>query len=135
MWTFLACPAPGGGRPMERFVEELGVEAENNLTATLELLQVAERKYWVRPQFDILHGPDYGRMGEVRFSGDKKTYRIFGYFGPGRLQFTLLSGHVKKRDLKHEMDLAAKRRDFAESNQGLLYEFTVERGTSEEAGE
>jgi hypothetical protein len=64
-------------------------------------------------------------MGEIRFNGDDKTYRIFGFFGPERLQFTLLAGHEKKRDLKHEMDLAATRRDFAESNPQLLYEFTI----------
>lgn len=44
MWKFLACPSPGGGRPLDRFVEGLGFEAETNLTATLELLQAAERK-------------------------------------------------------------------------------------------
>jgi hypothetical protein len=125
MWTFLACPAPGGGRPLDRFLGELDVEAEVNFTAALELLQVVDRRYWVRPQFDTLHGPNYQGMGEIRFDGDKKTYRVFGFFGPARLQFTLLSGHIKKRDMKHEMDLAAKRRAFAEANRGLLYEFTV----------
>ena len=129
-WTFLACPATGGGRPLDRFMAELGFEAENSFTATLELLQAVERRYWVRPQFDILQGSKYQRMGEIRFSGDDKTYRVFGFFGPMRLQFTLLSGHVKKRNMKHEMDLASKRRDFAEANQELLYEFTVETGAS-----
>ena len=42
---------------MDRFLEGLGIESEVNFTATLELLQAVERKYWVRPQFDILHGP------------------------------------------------------------------------------
>jgi len=127
MWTFLACPAPGGGRPLDRFVEELGVEAENNFSAVLEALQVIERKYWIRPQFDVLHGDNYGKMGEIFFDGDQKTYRVFGYFGPRnrRLHFTLLLGCEKKRNLKHEMDLAAKRRDFAEENPGLLYGFTI----------
>jgi hypothetical protein len=42
-----------------------------------------------------------------------------------RLQFTLLHACEKKRNLKREMDLAAKRRDFAEANEELLYAFTV----------
>ncbi len=133
MWTLLACPAPGGGKPIDKFVTELGVEAETSLSATLELLLAVERKYWIRPQFDVLHGEKYARMGEVRFDGDNKTYRLFGYFGPNRLQFTLLLGCIKKRDLKHEMDLAAKRRDFADVNQRTLYEFTIEAGPEEEA--
>jgi hypothetical protein len=132
MWTFLACPAPGGGRPLDRFVQDLGDEAVNNLTAVLEALQVIERKYWIRPQFDVLS--DYSKMGEIRFDGDKKTYRVFGYFGPQnrRLHFTLLLGCEKKRNLKHEMDLAARRRDFAEQNVGLLYAFTIKSRPSPE---
>ena len=125
MWTILACAAPGGGRPIDRFVADLGAEAENNLVATLDYLRLVERKYWIRPQFDVLHGESYARMGEVRFGGDSKTYRIFGYFGPDRLQFTLPDGCEKKRNLKPEMDLAARRRDFAEANQAFLYEFTI----------
>jgi hypothetical protein len=38
----------------------------------------------------------------------------------------MLWGCEKKRNLKHEMDLAAKRRDFAEENKKLLYELTFE---------
>jgi hypothetical protein len=135
MWKLLACPAPGGGHPVDRFVAGLGIQAEVNLTATLELLLAVERKYWGRPHFDVLHGKQYKSIGEVRFNGEGKTYRLFGYFGPKQLHFTLLLGCEKKRDLKHEMDLVAKRRDFAEANPGLLYEFTVEGRATQEAGE
>ena len=123
MWTFFACPAPGGGRPMNRFIADLGVEGETAFAAVVDGLRLLERKYWTRPQFDVLHGKRYQGMGEIRFDGDAKTYRVFGYFGPNKLQFTMLMGHEKKRSLKHEMDLAAQRRDFAEANTGLLYEF------------
>jgi hypothetical protein len=126
MWVFLACPAPGGGRPLDRFVGELGPEAENELSAVLDILRALERKYWTRPTFDLLHGKKYRGMGEIRFYGDNKTYRILGFFGPNRLQFTLLLGTEKKRSLKHEMDEASKRRKFAEENQQLLYAFTFE---------
>ncbi len=110
---------------MDRFLSELGFEAETNFIATLEMLQVVERKYWTRPQFDVLHGDNYVGMGEIRFDGEDKTYRVFGFFGPNKKDFTLLTGCEKKRDLKHEMDRAAKRRDFAKINARLLYEFTV----------
>ena len=125
MWTYLACPAPGGGRPIDRFVAELGPEAENDMAAVLDTLRVLERKYWTRPQFDVLHGKKYSGMGEVRFDGENKTYRAFGFFGPSRFQFTLLSGCEKKGNLKHEMDEAAKRKKFAESHATLLYAFTI----------
>jgi hypothetical protein len=110
---------------MDRFIAGLGPEAENDMAAVLDTLRVLDRKYWSRPQFDVLHGKKYLGMGEVRFDGENKTYRVFGFFGPSRLQFTLLSGCEKKRSLKHEMDEAAKRKKFAELNSGLLYAFTI----------
>ena len=125
LWTFLACPAPGGGRPISRFLLQLGPEAENDLSA-IDNLGVLGRRYWRRPQFDELTGKKYKGMGEVRFDGEKKTYRLFGYFGPKRFQFTFLLGCEKKRSLKHEMDEAAKRKKFAEENEALLYAFTFE---------
>jgi hypothetical protein len=85
---------------------------------------VLDRQYWRRPQFDVLRGKNYKGMGEVRFDGEKKTYRLFGYFGPKRFQFTFLLGCEKKRSLKREMDEAAKRKKFAEKNEKLLYAFT-----------
>jgi hypothetical protein len=121
LWRVLACPAPGGGRPVDRFVLGLGPQAENAFTVVLGDLSTLDRRFWLRPQFDVLHG--YPGMGEIRFDGEAKTYRVFGYFGPRRLQFTLLNGYEKKRNMKHEMDEAAKRMRFAEENEGSLYEF------------
>lgn len=105
---------------------ELGPEAENDLTAILEILAVLKREDWVRPHFDVLHGKKYKGMGEVRFDGEDKTYRLFGYFGPKRLHFTFLLGCEKKRSLKSEMDEAEKRKRFAEKNERLLYAFSFE---------
>ena len=126
LWTFLACPGSGGGRPVDRFIAELGPEAENDLSAILDALRVLDRKYWNRPQFDVLHGEKYKGMGEVRFDGENKTYRLFGYFGPARLHFTFLLGCEKKRDLKHEIEEAEKRMRFAKEHEHLLYAFTFE---------
>ena len=124
MWRFQACPAPGGGRPIDRFIAGLGPEAENDLTAILEQLQVLKREDWGRPQFDVLHGKKYKAMGEIRFDGENKTYRLFGYFRPYE-RFVFLLGFEKKGSLRHEMDEAWKRKKFAESNEGLLYAFTI----------
>jgi hypothetical protein len=125
-WTLFACPAPGGGRPISKFLFQLGPEAENDLAAILDNLRVLERQYWRRPQSDVLTGKKYKGIGEVRFDGEKKTYRLFGYFGPRRFQFTFLLGCEKKGSLKHEMDEAVKRKKFAEENETLLYAFTFE---------
>jgi hypothetical protein len=134
MWTILACPSPGGGRPLNRFVADLGPQAENGFAAVLDVLRTLDRRFWTRPQFDLLHGKKYKGLGEIRFDGESKTYRVFGYFGPDRFHFTLLLGCEKKRSLKHEMDEAAKRKKFAEENHGVLYVFTFETIPSRKAG-
>ncbi len=124
----MACPAPGGGKPVDEFRDKLEEEAYQNFYAVLDGLAKIERNFWRRPQFDVLHG--YPNMGEILFSGDKKTYRVFGYFGPRRKHFTMLAGHEKKRALDEKMKLADKRRKFAERNEDLLYEFTFEEESS-----
>jgi hypothetical protein len=49
---------------------------------------------WRRPDFDLLSGKMKG-VGEIRFKVDKQ-YRILGFFGPGRNDFTMLIGASKK---------------------------------------
>ena len=82
MWTFLACPAPGGGRPLDRFLDELDVEAEANFSATLELLQVMDRRYWVRPQFDTLHCINYQGMGRLGLMETRKPIGSLPFLAP-----------------------------------------------------
>ena len=113
---------------MDEFRDQLGEETYQNFYALLDGLGRLKRHFWRRPQFDVLHG--YPNMGEIIFSGDGKTYRVFGYFGPPRKHFTMLAGHVKKRGLDKEMKLADRRRKFAEANEDLLYEFTFEEEPS-----
>lgn len=122
---------------MDQWQQGLEVESFNRFAATLEHLEVLPRAFWRRPQFDVLHGNQYRGMGEVRFKGDRKVYRVFGWFGPQRMQFTLLHGCVKQRsDLTAEMELARQRRDLVIA-QGwtVLYDFTLQTGTPTEPEE
>jgi hypothetical protein len=130
VWTFLACPNPGGGKPINRFIQGLGDEALADLINVMSFLEHLDRDQWKRPEFDVLTGVNYRGMGEIRFYGERKKYRLFGYFGPSRLHFTLLHGTVKKGSVKKDLDTAAKRRDWAEANQGELYAFNFEAKSS-----
>jgi hypothetical protein len=64
------------------------------LEVALEYLVQRPRDEWRRPEFDLLSGK-MREVGEIRFKVDKQ-YRIFGFFGPGRSDFTLLVGASKK---------------------------------------
>jgi hypothetical protein len=69
-------------------------EVRAALDAALEYLIQRPRNEWRRPEFDLLSGK-MREIGEIRLKADKE-YRIFGFFGPGRSDFTLLIGASKK---------------------------------------
>jgi hypothetical protein len=136
-WRFLAFQYFPESRPLDDWYEGLELESFNKFSAVLEHLEVLPRNYWRRPHFDVLHGDQYHGMGEIRFKGDHKVYRVFGWFGPERLQFTLLHGCIKQRsDLTAEMELARRRRDLVITHRWMvLYDFTFKAGTYTEPQE
>ena len=127
MWRFLAFQYAPASRPVGDWKRSLETQSFNKFSAILEHLEVVPREFWLRPHFDVLHGPQYRGMGEIRFKGDRKVYRLFGWFGPERLQFTLLHGCIKQRsDLTAEMELARQRRDLVIIHTWeLLYDFEL----------
>lgn len=130
-WTFFAFIYGAQSFPVDNWVATLEAESFNNLASSLEYLQVLYRWLWKRPMFGVLHGDEFSGMGEIIFDGDNKTYRLFGWFGPGRSQFTLLNGCAKQRsNLRREMKLARQRRDIVIAN-GVAYvhEFAFTRRT------
>jgi hypothetical protein len=126
-WIFFAFESDMGVRYLDNWVDTLNEHEENEFTATLEGLQVLPRHFWRRPQFDLL-GEQYHGVGEIRFKAERKQFRVYGFFGPQPLQFTMLHACGKQRsNLKREMNLAARRKRMLESGQGAIYEFTIKR--------
>lgn len=136
-WRFLAFQYFPESQPLDEWQEGLEPVSFNKFSAVLEHLEVLPRDYWRRPHFDVLHGDQYRGMGEIRFRGDRKVYRVFGWFGPERMQFTLLHGCIKQRsDLTAEMELARQRRDLVIAHHWtVLYDFTLKAGTDTEPQE
>ena len=76
-----------------------------------EYLEQRSRDDWLRPHFDMLSGKKWRELGEIRFKVDKQ-YRILGFFGPGRAEFTMLVGSSKKGknyDPRNALDTALDR--------------------------
>ena len=65
------------------------------MLVALEFLVQRPRKEWRRPEFDLLSGK-FREVGEIRLKVDKKQFAFWGFFGPGRSDFTLLVGSIKK---------------------------------------
>lgn len=87
-------------------------EVQAAVAVALEYLVQRPRKEWRRPAFDLLSGK-MRDIGEIRFKVDKQ-YRILGFFGPARSDFTLLIGASKKRnsyDPRNALETALNRMD------------------------
>ena len=87
------------------------------VTVALEYLVQRPRGEWRRPEFDLLTGK-LREIGEVRIKVDKQ-YRIFGFFGPARSEFTLLIGASKKGnayDPRNTLQTAMDRMDQVKSS-------------------
>jgi hypothetical protein len=127
LWKFSAFQSDMGVCYLDDWVATLNGDEKNELTATLEGLQVLPRHLWRRPQFDLLAEPFQG-LGEIRFKVVRKQFRIFGFFGPHPMQFTMLHACGKQRsNLRQDMNLAARRKRMLENGQGRVYDFTIKR--------
>jgi hypothetical protein len=125
LWVFFAFESDMGVHYLDDWVEALSEDEENEFSATLEGLQVLPRHFWRRPQFDLL-GEAYQGIGEIRFKVERKQFRVFGFFGPQSMQFTLLHACGKQRsNLRHDMTIAARRKRMLENGQGAVYGFTI----------
>src|SRR5688572_19695229 len=114
LWRFYAFVSEMGMRYLDDWVGTLDEDEKNEFAATLEGLQVLPRHLWRRPQFDLL-GEAYPGIGQIRFKVTRKHFRVFGFFGPQRMQFTPLHACGKQRsNLRHDMALAARRKSLLE---------------------
>lgn len=99
-WTFRCYAAKGQGGSFDGWYASRTPEVQAEIDAALEIL--AKARKWELPYFDNLHGACEG-LGEIRIdvtresaSGEKREcYRILGFNGPERRDFTLLCGFLK----------------------------------------
>src|SRR3984893_16651279 len=119
LWT-IRCYISRTGRDMiDDWCGRQTDEVRAALDTALEFLVQRPRNEWRRPEFDLLSGK-MREIGEIRMKVDKQ-YRILGFFGPGRSEFTLLIGASKKGknyDPKNALDTAADRMDDVKRDQG-----------------
>ena len=101
-WTFKCyCKASNGAQGadvIEEWYKLQDEEVQAEMDAILEFFQYRPNMEWRRPKFDTLQGKTCTGLREIRISAASGEYRILGYFGPARQDFTLLIGFHKKRD-------------------------------------
>ncbi len=94
LWTIRCYVSPSGRDMFDDWHGRQSDEVQAAVAVALEYLVQRPRKEWRRPAFDLLSGK-MRDIGEIRFKVDKQ-YRILGFFGPARSDFTLLIGASKK---------------------------------------
>jgi hypothetical protein len=94
LWTFRCYVSPNGRDMIEDWYGRQTDQVQAAFDVAREYLVQRPRDEWRRPDFDLLSG-NMREIGEIRLKVDKQ-YRILGFFGPGRSDFTLLIGASKK---------------------------------------
>lgn len=95
LWTIRCYVSPTGRDMIDDWYSRQPEGVQGALDVALEYLVQRPRNEWRRPEFDLLSGK-MRAIGEIRLKVDNKQYRILGFFGPGRSDFTLLVGSTKK---------------------------------------
>ena len=94
-WTFRAFTSDGGRSVIQDWydVQSAGVRAA--FDTALKHLRDQPPSNWVRPFIGTLGKKCEGLM-EIRFTVEKVRHRPIGFFGPKRMEFTVLAFAVEK---------------------------------------
>lgn len=100
LWTVNCYVSLSGRDVIGGWHDGLTPTAQAEFRVRLEYLTQHPRQNWIRPHFDLLKRECHG-LGEIRFKADRTQHRVLGFFGPNRMEFTLVIGAVEK-DRKFE---------------------------------
>lgn len=96
-WVFLAYWSDSEGLPVQDWFDGLPERVRDEVGDTIRYLEAMTGTPWTRPEFDRLAGePDISEIRvDLNTDYGRESYRIYGYFGPGKRQYTLLHGTLK----------------------------------------
>lgn len=100
-WVFRCyCKASNGAQGtdvIDEWYQDQDADFQGEMDSTLEFFQNRPNAEWRRPKFDTLEGKQCQGLREIRIKVKSGVYRILGFFGPARQEFTLLIGFKKQR--------------------------------------
>ena len=88
-WVLRTYRSSAGTDEVDGWYRGLSSKLRAKVRVRLGYLRQQPRSQWIRPYFALLSG-DCARLGEIRFKLDRSQLRLLGYFGPERLEFTIL---------------------------------------------
>lgn len=129
-WKFLGFESAQEGRPVKEWFDGLPDNDKNEIRDLLAYMQNTKDRLWKKPEFDPLEG-EVGiseiRIPDIRSSKGSVTYRIYGYFGPNKREYTFLHGTDKRvRNDRHGKGIAKRRHQQLECGNAAVHEFDFE---------
>jgi len=95
LWTFKCFLSEGGKNVIAEWYEAQSATVRAAFDTALEYLRDQPPKNWVRPFVGTLRGECAGLV-EIRFTEDRVRHRPIRFYGPQRMEFTLLTCAVEK---------------------------------------
>ncbi len=95
LWTIRCYLSTSGRDKIEDWFTSQTPTVQAEFLVRLEYLMEHPRQDWRRPHFDILKRECKG-LGEIRFKADRLQHRMLGFFGPNRMEFTLVFPAIEK---------------------------------------
>jgi len=128
LWTFLEFVSSGGRPQITDWYSNLPPDVQAVFDDRVGFLAIHERKDWQLPEFRMLRGKE-GRAGisEIRWDVGGVQWRVLGFFGSSRMQYTMLIGctHKQKQyDPRDAADTAIRRKKSIERGERttVIYE-------------
>jgi|SRR5271170_5291630 len=129
-WQFMGFESEADGRVVQVWFNGLPEEAKEEITDLFQALQVVTQSRWRRPEFDLLVGAggiSELRPADVRCEAGCLTYRVYGFFGPNKHEYTLLHGTLKPvRNDHHGKRTAKERLARIQRREATTHEFNFE---------
>ena len=123
-WTFHGFQTAADNRPVRDWINGLPEDARDELVDILGYMQVRPNSEWPSPEN---FKPIENGLSEIRFSTGDHWYRIYGFFWPGRRDYTFLHGTEKKvKNDKEGKKLAKQRKDKLLRGDAGIHPFAIE---------
>lgn len=130
-WKFLLFETHDGTQSVQAWFDDLPPDVRDEIADLLRYLEKMTNALWRRPEYDPLDGE--GGISEIRMrdvpveiNGQIQiiTARMYGFFGPGKGEYTFLHGTNKRtRNDKRGKQIARDRLAQIKDGNGIVYEF------------
>jgi hypothetical protein len=118
LWTFKEVESSSGRPIISEWYSLRPPAVRAVFDDRISFLGIHERKDWQLPEFRMLRGRE-GKEGisEVRWKEEGLQWRVLGFFGTGKMEYTMLIGCVEKYpnyDPPDALETAVKRKKSVE---------------------